>query len=271
MKGVVKRLARECGFELAGVAPPGPVPERLLPPARSVICTGKLYNTGADGRIVSRYAQGLDYHDVVRAGLDRLAARLKDEFGPFECKACVDTSPVPERALARRAGLGWIGKNTCLINQPMGSWFFLGELITSLDLEPDQPPPDRCGTCTRCIQACPTQALVPFEGRWTLDPRRCIAWLTIENRGEIPDDLRPLMGTRVFGCDICQEVCPWNRRAPLTPDPAFAPRNTGLGLENLAALDEDEFRRRFRPTPVWRTKHRGLMRNVKIALANSGR
>ena len=133
-----------------------------------------------------------------------------------------------------------------------------------------QPPPDRCGSCTRCIEACPTRALVPLEGRWTLDPRRCISWLTIEHRGEIPEDLRPLMGAHVFGCDICQDVCPWNRRAPLTRDPAFAPRNTDLGIEDLAALDEDEFRLRFRPTPVWRTKHRGLMRNVKIALANSG-
>jgi epoxyqueuosine reductase len=216
MKGIAASLARECGFELAGVAPAGALPEwefyrrwvdagmaagmryltdrralvrqdvrSLLGPARSVICVGKLYN---------RYAAVPDYHDVLRAGLERLAARLTAELGPFERKICVDTAPLLERALARRAGLGWIGKNTCLINQPMGSRFFLGELITSLDLEPDQPPPDRCGSCTRCIDACPTSALALLEHRWAVDSRRCLS--------------HP-----VPGCEICQEVCPWNRRA----------------------------------------------------------
>jgi epoxyqueuosine reductase len=252
MKGVLKSLARECGFELAGVAPAGALPEwefyqrwvdagmaagmryltdrralvrqdvrRLLEPARSVICVGKLYNTPAPGDVVSRYAAIPDYHDVLRAGLERLAARLTAECGPFERKICVDTAPLLERALARRAGLGWIGRNTCLINQPMGSWFFLGALITSLDLEPDQPPPDRCGDCKRCVDACPTGALVRLEDRWVVDSRRCISYLTIEHRGPIPADLGPLMGTHVFGCDVCQQVCPWNRRAPMTGDPAF--------------------------------------------------
>ncbi len=298
----LKHLARECGFELAGVAPAETAPDwefyrawidagmgagmeylagrrsmirqdvrRLLPSARSIVCVGKLYNTGTAGGPISRYALGLDYHDVLRAGLDRLAARLQDVYGHFEFKVAVDTAPVLERALARRAGLGWVGKNTCLINQPLGSWFFLGELITSLEFEPDQPPPDRCGSCTRCIDACPTRALVQFEGRWALDSRRCISYLTIEHHGPIPEDMQPLMGTHIFGCDICQDVCPWNRRAPVTGDPAFSPHNTDLDLEDLAALDEGEFRRRFRPTPLWRAKHRGLMRNVETALANGGR
>jgi epoxyqueuosine reductase len=225
MSGLLQRLARECGFELAGVAPAGPVSEwgfyrrwveagmaagmryltdrralvrqdvrNLLPAARSVICVGKFYN---------RYAAEPDYHDVLRAGLERLAARLAAVLGPFDRKICVDTAPLLERALARRAGLGWIGRNTCLINQPLGSRIFLGELITSLDLEPDQPPPDRCGTCMRCIEACPTHALVPLDHRWVVDSRLCLS-------------------TLAPGCEICQEVCPWNRRAPLTRDPAFA-------------------------------------------------
>jgi len=301
MNGVVTTLARECGFELAGVAPAAAPPEwefyrqwidsgmagemrylaghraairrdvrNLLPSARSVICVGKLYNTATDGRSISRYAQGLDYHDVIRSGLERLAARLKDEFGQFDFKICADTAPLLERALAHHAGLGWIGKNTCLINQPAGSWFFLGELITSLDLESGAPPPDRCGSCTRCIEACPTQALVQLDGRWTLDSRLCISYLTIELRGPIPEPMQPLMGGHVFGCDICQDVCPWNRRAPVTDDPAFVPRNTRIGLEELSGMDEDEFRRRFRTTPLWRTKLGSLRRNAEIASGNSG-
>ncbi|MBI4876359.1 MAG: tRNA epoxyqueuosine(34) reductase QueG, partial [Acidobacteria bacterium] len=247
-------MARECGFELAGIAAAGPVPESahyhawvarnmaggmrfltghraalrddarlLLPSARSVISVGKLYNTGPSPDGVSRHARGRDYHAVVRAGLEKLAARLREESGPFEYKACVDTAPLLERALARRAGLGWLGKNTCLINQPLGSWFVLGELITSLDLAPGEPPPDRCGTCTRCIEACPTQALVQMDGRWVVDARRCIAYLTIEHRSPIPEELQPFLAAGAYGCDLCQEVCPWNRRAPVTEDPAFAP------------------------------------------------
>ncbi len=299
----VKRLAHECGFELAGVARAGPLtgdyalystwtaagmagemryltdrraevrrdPRNLLPGARSVICVGKLYNQPLPERreghaVFSRYALGRDYHDVLREDLERLAHKLA-ETAPHEWKICVDTAPLLERSYARQAGLGWIGRNTCLINEPLGSWFFLGELITTLELAPDSPPPDRCGTCTRCIEACPTQAIVPRDGGWTLDSRRCISYLTIELRGAFPEEQRGVLGSHVFGCDICQEVCPWNARAPESSDPAFAPLyDPAPPLEELAALTPQEFRRRFRDTPVMRTKYEGLMRNVSASL-----
>jgi epoxyqueuosine reductase len=179
---------------------------------------------------------------------------------------CIDTAPLLERSYARLAGLGWIGKNTCLINQQQGSWFFLGELLVSLDLTPDAPPPDRCGTCTRCIDACPTAAIVPGKG---LDASLCISYFTIELRGEIPDAQRPALGAHVFGCDICQDVCPWNRRAPVTADPGFAPRHFAPPLDELAALTEAEFRAMFRGTPVTRAKYSGFLRNVAIAMGNA--
>jgi epoxyqueuosine reductase len=213
-------------------------PRHLLPSARSILCVGKLYNgpqpystrfAGGDLAWISRYAWGEDYHQVLRRGLARVVDGLR-ALSPsrFEWKICVDTAPLLERAYARHAGLGWIAKNTCLINQAMGSWFFLGELLLSLDLAPDQPPPDRCGTCTRCIDACPTEAIVPTglaDGpAWALDSRLCISYFTIELRGVAPVEARPAIGRHVFGCDICQDVCPWNRRAPATEEPAFAPR-----------------------------------------------
>jgi epoxyqueuosine reductase len=178
----------------------------------------------------------------------------------------VDTAPLLERSLARQAGLGWIGKNTCLINQKLGSWFFLGELLTTLELEPDAPPPDRCGTCTRCIDACPTDALKP----WELDARLCISYLTIELRDAIPEGLRSLMGNQTFGCDICQDVCPWNRRAPRTNEPGFEAREFAPPLERMAALSESGFRALFRDTPVSRARYRGFLRNVAVAMGNSG-
>ncbi len=300
----VRELARDCGFELAGVtrALPSPDygyyrswldrglagemryladrradvradPRNLLPSARSIIVAGKLYNTPlphtaeftADERAwISRYAWGDDYHDVVRHGLEHLAALLGADH---EHRVCVDTAPLLERSYARAAGLGWIGKNTCLINQDAGSWFLLGELLTSLELAPDQAPPDRCGTCTRCIDACPTDALTPYE----LDSTRCISYFTIELRGPIPDDFHQQIGNHVFGCDICQEVCPWNSRAPVTADPAFLPRNFAPPLERLATLTEEEFRAMFRNTPVTRARYSGFMRNVAVALANRQR
>jgi epoxyqueuosine reductase len=303
----VKALARECGFELAGIAPAAPLeddfaryrswtgrgmagemryltdrrgdvrrdPRNLLPEARSIICVGKLYNQPAEPAsearaVISRYAWGRDYHDVMRAALERLARRLH-EIEAHQYKICVDTAPILERSYARRAGLGWIGRNTCLINEPLGSWFFLGEIVTTLDLAPGVPPPDRCGTCTRCIEACPTQAIVPEGGGWTLDARRCIAYLNIELRGEIPEALRGSMGTRVFGCDICQEVCPWNSRAPLTSEPEFAPADDpAVPLEELASLSEEEFRARFGHTPVTRPKYDGFLRNVAVAMGATG-
>ena len=200
-------------------------------------------------------------------------AELAACLGPdHEYKICVDTAPLLERSFARQAGLGWIGKNTCLINEPDGSWFFLGELLTSLEIDPDSdeaPPADRCGTCTRCIDACPTQAIAP-EG-YELDARLCISYFTIELRGSIPPGQRAATGNHLFGCDICQDVCPWNRRAPCSESPGFAPRHFAPPLETMAGLTEDQFRRLFHNTPVTRAKYRGFLRNVSVAMGNSGR
>jgi epoxyqueuosine reductase len=246
-------------------------PRHLMPSARSVVCVGKLYQTpwphttqfqGEDRAWISRYAWGDDYHDVMRRGLQQLAARL----GLREYKICVDTAPLLERAYARLAGLGWIGKNTCLINQQSGSWFFLGELLAPFEITPDSPPPDRCGTCRRCIDACPTAAIVPSG----IDSRLCISYFTIEQRGPIPEEMRAGIGPHVFGCDICQDVCPWNRRAPMTSDPAFAPRHFAPPLAQMAALSESEFRAMFRGTPVTRARYSGFLRNVAIAMGNRG-
>jgi len=241
-------------------------PRLLMPSARSVLCLGKLYKTKSIQGPISNYAWGAgDYHDTLRAGLERLAAALQAECGPFEFKICVDTAPLLERAIASAAGLGWIGKNTCLINEQTGSWYFLGELLVSLELPPDAPPPDRCGTCTACLDACPTQALTPYS----LDARRCISYHTIELKGSIPEEFRAPMGGHVFGCDICQDVCPWNTRAPSTTEPAFQPIDNAPALEEMTAMTAEEFRARFRRTPVWRTKHEGFLRNVAIAMGNS--
>ena len=243
---------------------------------------------------ISRYAWGSDYHEVLREKLDALLESLRHRFaGPFEARVYADTGPVQERILAKYAGLGWLGKNTLLLNQKLGSFFFLGAVITSLDLEPtldsaDAPPPDLCGTCRRCIDACPTGA---FVEPYVMDARRCIAYLTIELRGGIPEEFREPMGTHVFGCDICQDVCPWNRRAPETQAPEFQPRSFSLSgvdkintadaspakmeslflprLEWLASLTPEEFRLFFSGSPVKRTKWQGLVRNACIALGNS--
>ncbi len=308
----VSALAREAGFELAGVVAVGPdrdfaryagwverghagamgyLTDRraglredvrsLLPTARSVISVGRLYNSPepystefneADRAWISRYAWGEDYHDLMREGLERLARALEETCGPFDWKACVDTAPVLERSLARNAGLGWIGKNTCLINEGRGSWFFLGELITSLALPAGgETAPDRCGTCTRCIAACPTQAIVAApEGRFEIDARLCISYLTIELRQGIDEPLRGPMGMNIFGCDICQDVCPWNRRAAVTEDPAFAAVQFAPSLKRMAALTEAEFRSLFQDTPVERARYRGFLRNVAVAMGNSG-
>ena len=249
-------------------------PKLLLPSARSIICVGKLYN-GPQPRStealesergwISRYAWGDDYHDVMRRGLEQLAAKLG---GDHEYKICVDTAPLLERSYAREAGLGWIGKNTCLINQEIGSWIFLGEILTSLEVRPDSPLPDRCGTCTRCIDACPTQAIPP--GGYELDARRCIPYFTIELHGAAPEELRASIGQHIFGCDICQDVCPWNSRAPIAEEPAFEPRHYAPALEELACMTEDDFRSRFHDSPIRRAKYAGFLRNVAIAMGNSG-
>jgi epoxyqueuosine reductase len=310
--GAIRELARQCGFELAGVAPAEALPERawyhewvasgfaggmryladyravarndprnLLASARSIVCVGKLYNTpwpystqfdDGERAWISRYAWGDDYHAVVRRGLERLDAMLRQRAAAeFESRICVDTAPLLERSYARTAGLGWIGKNTCLINQPRGSWFFLGELLLSLAIEPDAadaPPPGRCGTCTRCIDACPTAAIVPAGPGFAVDSRLCISYLTIELRGAMALEHRTGMGGHVFGCDICQDVCPWNRRAPVTGDPAFEPRQFAPPLGELAAVTEDEFRSLYRGTPVTRARYSGFLRNVAVAMGN---
>lgn len=217
---------------------------------------------------VARYALGRDYHKLMRTRLQKLANRIGERVGPFGYRAFVDSAPVLERALARDAGLGWIGKHSCLINRDAGSWFFLGELYTDLPLPLDTPASAHCGTCRRCLDICPTQAIVaPYE----VDARRCIAYLTIELRGPIPLELRRAMGNRVFGCDDCQLVCPWNKFATPSPEADFRPRH---GLDDAALIglfewDEAEFLQRTEGSPIRRTGHVGWLRNIAVALGNA--
>jgi epoxyqueuosine reductase len=277
-------------------------PETAMPGVRSVIVCALNYNAAAprstdalqrdeakDRGWISRYAWGDDYHEVLQEKLRNLADALPERFAkPFEARIYSDTGPVNERVLAKHAGLGWLGKNTLLLNQKLGSWFFLGVILTTLELTPtagaaEMPPKDFCGSCTKCIEACPTQALVE---PYVMDSRLCIAYLTIEFRGSIPEQMREPMGRHVFGCDICQDVCPWNRRAPTRDLEAFRPRTFPSQpersvpaqepeslllprLEWLASLSEEQFRSYFRASPVKRTKWRGLVRNACIALGNS--
>ena len=229
---------------------------------------------------ISRYAWGKDYHEVLWSKLNALVEEMREKFPePFAAKASADTGPVQERVLAKYAGLGWIGKNTLLLNQKMGSWLFLGTILTDLELTPtvesaDRMPADLCGSCTRCIDACPTDALV---NPYVMDARRCIAYLTIELRGPIPKEFRQAMANHVFGCDICQDVCPWNRKSPRTDIAEFQPRVSGDSgrslfhpqLEWLAGLNEEEFREVFRGSAMKRAKWRGLVRNACNALGNA--
>lgn len=278
-----------------------------VPWARSVVVCAINYNTAhpysteasespeKDRGWISRYAWGRqDYHESVMPRLRQVEAALRKSCGVTDCGAqekekelitrCyVDTGPIVERVAAKYAGIGWIGKNTCIINQKIGSWLFLGVILTSLDFEikelgsPDLasnparfgvPAPDRCGSCTRCIDACPTDALIaPYQ----LDSNNCIAYLTIEKRGEIPEEMREGIGRHVFGCDICQDVCPWNRKAPATDAAEFQPlaELVNPALEWLAEISVEEFRRSFRESPVRRAKRSGLRRNALIAMGNS--
>jgi epoxyqueuosine reductase len=254
----------------------------VAPWARSVIVCAINYNTAhpystqagdTERGWISRYAWSKeDYHDAVlrrlRAVEDCLRT-LSDQTRAMQTLRYVDTGPLVERVYAKYAGLGWIGKNTCILNQQMGSWLFLGVIITSLELTPDFPAPDRCGTCTRCIDACPTDALIaPYQ----LDSNRCISYLTIEKRGEILEEMREGVGRHVFGCDICQDVCPWNRKAPSTRADEFQPRE-GLvnpALQWLAEMTTEGFRDTFRGSPIRRTKRSGLRRNAVVAMGNSG-
>ena len=219
---------------------------------------------------IARYALGRDYHKLIRGRLQKLADRIATETGPFGYRAFADSAPVLEKALARNAGLGWIGKHTLLLDRDAGSWFFLGELYTDLPLPVDAPATAHCGTCTRCIEVCPTQAIT---GPYQLDARRCIAYLTIESRDAIPEDLRPLIGNRVFGCDDCQLVCPWNKFAQPTHEEAFAPRHglDGAKLAELFAWTEDEFLIKTEGMPIRRAGFAGFMRNLAVALGNAPR
>jgi len=248
-------------------------PARLLPGCRSVVAVAMSYNPGApsetdDWRAVSRYARGRDYHDVIRPRLLELGAFIRTAAGgSVTSRAAVDSSAVLERDLAARAGLGWIGKNTNLLTPSLGSYFFIGVVLTTAALPFDERVPDRCGTCTACLDACPTRA---FVAPYVLDARRCISYLTIEHRGDIAAELAEQVGDWVFGCDVCQEVCPWNRKAEPGHQPALAPSGSFGPLVSLLELDPDAFRARFRGTAIWRTRRAGLLRNAAVVLANRG-
>lgn len=302
-----KTLAHEAGFDLVGVAS-AEAPRELaffaqwvgqgyagemayltsqvekrgdlkvaFPWARSILMVGlqydtpRPYSTAADPERgwISRYAWGDDYHDIIKARLDRVVEGLRAEVGPFEVRTYADTGPVVERAWAAAAGLGAWGKNACLLHPEHGSWFFLGEVVTDLDLASDGPKADMCGSCTACLDACPTGAL---RAPYVLDATRCISYLTIEVKGAIPEDMRDGVGRHVFGCDICQDVCPWNRKRRHRGEPSFEARPGAAApdLADLASLDAERFRERFRRSPIKRTKHRGLLRNVAVALGNTG-
>lgn len=254
-------------------------PAALLPGTVRVISVGLDYGrndddsawtTLADGTraYVARYALGRDYHKLMRNRLQKFADRIAAEFGTFGHRVFVDSAPVLERALARNAGLGWIGKHTCLIDKDGGSWFFLGEIYVDIPLPVDAPATAHCGTCTRCIEVCPTQAIIAPH---RLDARRCIAYLTIEHDGAIDPALRPLIGNRIFGCDDCQLVCPWNKFARRTDEPDFRARNNldTASLAELFAWNEDDFLQRTEGSPIRRSGHRRWLRNIAVALGNA--
>ena len=245
--------------------------QRVLPGARSVIALALNYYQGeasdAQGWApVARYAWGRDYHEVMTPRLEKFLAFLQEAGGPeVRGKIYVDTGPVLERDLAARAGLGWIGKNTNLLHPQLGSFFFIGIILTTAELTFGAPLPDRCGTCRACLDVCPTQALV---APYVLDARRCISYLTIENKGPISEELREGIGEWVFGCDLCQTVCPWNRKAPETHEPSFYPAGVLPDLGELLVLDDSGFRRRFAGTALTRARRRGFLRNAAVALGN---
>jgi epoxyqueuosine reductase len=303
----LKRQAHALGLDLVGVAPAGPAdgfarlgdwlargyagdmeymhrhgdarrePSSILPEVRSVVMVGLNYKPRESeddstpplrGR-VARYARGPDYHTVLRERLTQLLHWLQGERPGSRGRAVVDTAPLLERDFARRAGLGWFGKNTMLLNKRLGGYFFLGALLTDVELTADEPfAPNHCGTCTACLDACPTQA---FVGPGWLDSRKCISYLTIELHGPVEPELRHDVGDWLFGCDVCQEVCPWNRKAPATTDAAFGDADLAtLDLVEILVMTEEDFRRRFRGTALMRTRRRGLLRNAAIVLGNAG-
>ena len=304
----LKAYARRLGFDACGIAPAGALPElaffrewldrgyaggmtylhrtadrradvrRILPSARTVIVTATLYNTDRPYSVecaspsraqIARYAWGDDYHEVVGRRLHSLIEWMRAAWPePFEARAYVDTGPVQERVYAQYAGIGWIGKNTCVIHPELGSWIFLGEIVCSLPLEVDPPSYDQCGTCTLCIDACPTRALL---GPGILDSNRCISYLTIELKGELSESDQAAIGSHVYGCDICQEVCPWNAVAPRSDDPAWQPRALwdNVDLDTLACATDADLAAGLRASAMRRTKVGGLRRNVAAALQNS--
>jgi epoxyqueuosine reductase len=305
----IKQHARELGFDLCGIAPAGAFPElaffkqwiargyagtmgylprsaerrsdvrNVVPSARSVVVTGTLYNGGhpysterrdtTRGEI-ARYAWSRDYHHVIGGRLDALLAWMTERHPePFDARAYVDTGPVQERVYAQYAGIGWIGKNTCVINPELGSWLLLGAIISSLPLEPDSPALDQCGTCTLCLEACPTGA---FAAPYELDATRCVSYLTIEYRGSIPEAHRPAVGNHIFGCDVCQEVCPWNASPVSLAGPSWSSRRE-LNVASLIDLwrrTDEELAAFIGDTPMTRTGVKGLRRNIAVALGNSG-
>jgi len=305
----VKQKAHELGFDLCGIAPAEPFPElgflrewldrgyagemaylersadkradvrAVVPGARSVIVTGTLYNTDrpyssdvhdSDVATISRYAWGDDYHGVLKTRLDALLAWMRAASPePFAGCAYVDTGPVQERVFAQYAGLGWIGKNSCLINPELGSWLFLAEIICTLPLEPDTQGLEQCGSCRQCLDACPTGALVDAG---VLDANKCLSYLTIELRGAIPEAQRPAIGSHVYGCDICQEVCPYNQVPPYSSDAAWQPR-AALDLPKLVAMwriPDRELRAAVKGSAMTRAKLTGLRRNLAVAIGNTG-
>lgn len=301
---IVKSAATSFGFDLCGVAPAEPFagldrlrewidlgrhadmawlerslekrcdPRLVLDGARSIVSCAVVYNTDQpysttlrEGHAaIARYAWGDDYHVVIARRLEAFESWFAAEAGEgFRSRRYVDTGPISEKAVAARAGLGWIGKNTCLINERLGSWLFLGEIITNLPLEPDVPVADRCGTCTACIEACPTGAIVePYQ----LDARRCLSYLTIEHRGDLPAAGAAAIGHHVYGCDVCQDVCPWNRRAAVSNDPAWQQREAWrpVPIAELAARTDDELRAAMKGSAMKRAGVKGLRRNLKSAL-----
>ncbi|MBP8273261.1 MAG: tRNA epoxyqueuosine(34) reductase QueG [Acidobacteria bacterium] len=311
----VKELARHAGFDLCGIAPAVTLPklarlaewiadgyagemtyladsldERLnpqqsLPTAQSVISLAVVYNTDqpysatvADAACVSvaRYAWGSDYHDVMRQRLRALLTALAAEAGPgFEALTCVDHEPIQERVFAEAAGIGWIAKNTCVINPQLGSWLFLGEIITNAALEPDTPLPDQCGTCTRCIEACPTEAIVTSPtaadsgpAPYTVDATRCLSYLTIETRGAVPEAMRGALSTQVFGCDICQDVCPWNRKAAVSEAPEWQPRPRlrAPRLVELCEMSDDAWSAEIKGSAMRRAGLHRIRRTLAYAI-----
>lgn len=299
----IKAKAAEFGFDLCGIAPAEPFdalnrltewlarghagemhwiersvakrldPRQVLPGARAIVSCAVVYNTDRpysntlprDHAAIARYAWGDDYHVVIERRLEAFESWMRAESGEgFLSRRYVDTGPLSEKAIAARAGMGWIGKNTCLINEQLGSWLFLGEIITNLPLAPDAPVFDRCGTCTLCVDACPTGALT---APYLLDARTCLSYVTIEHRGDLPAEAAAAIANHVYGCDVCQDVCPWNRRAAVSADPAWQQRDAWkpVPVAELAARSDDELRTAMKGSAMKRAGVKGLRRNLDAA------